>query len=154
IDRTVLEHKGDERWELLPSSALIYPFMTGGIAMAYPQKLMEKVEVVNDTVADRPLVVVQTPFVPDDQAVSVFDPILEGERVTLRPSGYFHEGRPVLYDSADEGLWQTRDDGLTAISGAHKGTRLPLIARLEPKRWGDWSSRNPGGLLVVGADRH
>ncbi len=153
IDQTVLERKGETRWERLPPSAVVYPMAREGVSIAYPQRLMELVEVVNDTIAERRFLVVQTPFLPAEEAVRVFDPVVAGETLFFRPTGYFLNDKPILYDTASESFWQSAQQELKAIAGVKKGSRLPLVTRLEPKRWDDWSGKNPEGLLVVGADR-
>jgi hypothetical protein len=153
IDRTVLEVQGGKHWELIPASTPVAPLKVGESSIAYPFRVLEKVEVINDTVENRPILVTYTPFVPLDQAVRVYNPMLEGRRITLGHSGYLLNLRPLLYDRGTESLWTPRDDALLAVAGKRQGTRLPLLSALPVMAWGDWTAAHPQGRLVVGADR-
>jgi hypothetical protein len=122
---------------------------------AYPLLLLQKVEVVNDEVGGRPVVVVCTPFTRRQESVEIFDPKVRGERLTFGLSGLFQAPgpRPVLYDQQSESLWVVREGALNCIAGTHKGARLPHLAVGKPMPWADWLASNPEGRLIVGAFR-
>ena len=44
----------------------------------------------------------------------------DGHRVTMAATGYFHDGKPLLYDRGTRSLWVEDKDSLTAIAGKHK----------------------------------
>jgi hypothetical protein len=108
---------------------------------------------VNDQVKQQPVLVFCTPFVPDEEAVNAYTPLLDGHRLTMGLSGYFHDGKPILYDRGTESLWLARDGGLTAIAGPLKGKELPQVAHPARLSWNDWRSQHPQSRLLVGADR-
>ncbi|MEO6809185.1 MAG: DUF3179 domain-containing (seleno)protein [Isosphaeraceae bacterium] len=153
IDRPIVEVGGGQRWEAIPENDRVVGLNWKGASLAYPLMVLEKVEVINDTVAGRPLLVIFTPFQPVEQSIHLFEPMLEGRRVTLGSSGYFHDGSPLLYDRETESLWVVRERGLIAVAGRRKGGILHSLGPVALQSWGDWQARNPRCRLLVGADR-
>jgi hypothetical protein len=155
IDRPIVEVGEGEHWENMQPETPVVGVKTAGVVTAYPLLLLEKVEVVNDTVGDQAVLVVFTPFVPRDEAVDVFDPTHDGRRLTFGSSGHFHgpQRRPLLYDRQTESLWAVDDDGIGCVGGACKGARLRRLDHPKPTDWGTWSARHAGARLIVGADR-
>jgi hypothetical protein len=153
IDVPIVEVGGGPRWGRIPWDAPVAALDLEGIPSAYPLRVLEKVEVVNDAVRDRPILVTFSPFIPEAQAYNVYEPVVEGRRVTLGSSGYFLDRRPLLYDRGTESLWIERTEGLTAIAGRRKGALLRRVSRPTLIPWGRWQARYPKGRLVVGADR-
>jgi hypothetical protein len=153
IDHPIVERAGGEHWGKIPSAALVAGLQRDGVCAAYPIVMLAKVEVINDVVAERPLLVVYRPFAPAWEAVAAFAPIVEGRRITMGLSGYLLDRKPILYDRGTRSLWQERDGVLAAVAGPLKGTTLEAVAGVETRTWSDWSSRYPESRLVVGADR-
>jgi hypothetical protein len=151
IDWPVVEVGGGQCWEKIPWDAEVAGLVLDGITTVYPMLVLKKVEVVNDQIDNRPVLIT---FRPDKATVSVFDPMHEGRRLTLGLSGYFFEERhPVLYDRATESLWQEDGEALVAFAGKLKGTRLARIGQPDLGTWGTWRSRHPKTRLIVGGDR-
>ena len=150
IDYPLYEKVGGTCWTRVPHEASVVGFEKDGVATAYPLRVLDKVEVINDGSGDRPVLVAYTPEVA---VVSVFDATVDGQRVTMGHGGYFFGNRPVLYDRKTESLWSEQDGAMVAVAGRRKGANLKLIARLDPVAWGDWRVKHPDGRLVVGADR-
>lgn len=153
IDRPIVEVGGGTFWERIPPGHPVVALSWAGVEAAYPLRVLEKVEVVNDVINDSPLLVVFTPFVPVEQAVATFDPHLAGRRVTLGSSGYFLDRRPLLYDRETESLWLVRDDGVTAVAGRRKGETLRRAGDISLCSWAECRDQHPRCRLVVGADR-
>ena len=150
VDHPIFEQRGGEFWSRVPRDARVAGFEKDGVALAYPLKVLDKVEVVNDEIQGKPVLVVLTPVI---DIVTVFDASSEGRRVTLGHSGYFRGDNPVLYDRGTRSLWSEIDGGMVAIAGRRKGAILKPIARMGMTVWGDWRDGHPGGRLLVGADR-
>jgi hypothetical protein len=150
IDYPLFEQAGGECWVRIPDEAPVASFEDRGGAVAYPLKVLDKVEAVNDRLGDRPVLVA---FTPGDETVSIFEATLEGHRVTMGHGGYFFKQHPVFYDRGTESLWSEREGAMVAVAGRRKGSALKLIARLETVAWGDWRARHPDGRLLIGADR-
>jgi len=144
---------GGVRWKRLIDETPVIGVTFNDIPTVYPLKVLEKVEVVNDLVGERPLLVVFTPFIPTEQAVGLFDPVVDGQRITMGSSGYFLDRKPVLYDRGSESFWVVKADGVVSLAGKYKGKVLKQIQHMVPVLWGEWSSQHPKSRLVIGADR-
>jgi hypothetical protein len=153
IDHPILEDSSGPHWGKIPDSALVAGIWRGGTRVVYPLLVLSKVEVVNDTIGEEPVLVLYRPFVPEREAVAVFAPIVDGHRITMGLSGYLMNRTPVLYDRGTRSLWLQRDGSLAAIAGPLKGTALRAAEGIEILAWSDWRARYPESRLVVGADR-
>jgi hypothetical protein len=153
IDYPVVEINGGEIWHKIPSDATVVGHTLRGLKCAYPTTVLGKVQVVNDLVQDHPFLIVVNLFAPIQDAFSIFDADLEGHRLTMAASGYFHDGKPLLYDRGTESLWSEAGESLKAIAGKHKGIHLARVAHPAPVTWQAWCSQNRQCRLLVGADR-
>ncbi len=153
IDHPIVERAGGEHWAKIPTAALVAGLQANGVRAAYPIVMLAKVEVINDMLGDRPLLVVFRPFAPDWEAVGAYAPVVDGRRITMGLSGYLLDKKPILYDRGTRSLWHERDGTLTAVAGSLKGVTLPAVDGIETRTWSDWRSRYPESRLVVGADR-
>ncbi len=153
IDYPIFEQGGGDRWSKIPEEAQVAGLVHRGIDAVYPIDVLRKVEVVNDLFDEVPLLVLFTPFVVDDQAVTVFEATLAGQRITMGLTGYFLEGRQLLYDRGSRSLWTARAEALACVAGPKKGASLKLVSRLLPVAWAQWRADHPASRLVVGADR-
>lgn len=112
------------------------------IARAYPIKIMEKHEVVNDIFAGESIVVTYCPL-----CFSGMSFITQGKyvRLTFGVSGLLYNSDVLLYDQQTESLWSQI---LTqAISGPLKGTRLAPIPTAHTT-WREWHSRYPDSQVL------
>ncbi|MCA1686642.1 MAG: DUF3179 domain-containing protein [Planctomycetia bacterium] len=153
IDVPVVERQGGPRWSRIPDEAFVVGQRLGGVDNVYPLLVLDKVFVVNDTIDDHPYLVANNPLVPLSERVAVYETVVDGRRVTMGLTGYFYDGKPLLYDRGTESFWVGESDALRAIAGTHRGRRLRRIARPVPVAWGDWRSEHPDSRLVIGADR-
>ena len=153
IDFPVAETKGGKIFGRMPSEAPVVGTKIENRHCVYPVAVLGKVIVVNDIVSEHPYLVVLNPFAKQVVAFSVYDSMLDGRRITLAPTGYFQDGKPVLFDRGTESLWIEMHDGLTAMAGKLYRKRLMRVAIPAPVTWGTWISRNPDSRLLVGADR-
>jgi len=153
IDYPEVESDGGTIWRRMPSDVLVIGQVLAGRQCVYPLPVLRKVEVINDVVDDQPFLITMNILAPPDRACSIFDATIDGRRVTLTSSGYFHGQSPILYDRGTESLWIERDDTLTAIAGKYKGKHLTQVARPVPIAWHTWRLSNPRSRLVIGADR-
>jgi hypothetical protein len=155
IDVPIVERGGTNGtyWPRIPDDADVAGPHLGGVDTAYPLLLLQNVMVVNDLIAEKPFVVVTNPWASAEEKTAVYEPVVDGARITLGSSGYIHQGRPLLYDRGTESLWLADLDGLKAVAGAYRGRTLRVVARPVPVSWSRWRSEHPRGRLVVGADR-
>ena len=153
IDEPLLELGEGEVWKALPPDAPLVAGEFQGISFAYPMGVLDKVLIVNDEVHKRPFLVLYTPSVDLVHAVEMFNPLVEGKRLTMGHSGYLWDGRPLLYDRQGESLWVPTNKGLESIAGPSKGKVLARLAHLDPTTWSEWSTAHPDGRLLAGAFR-
>jgi hypothetical protein len=154
IDYPLLETGGGTIWKRIPNDSQVVGIEIAGKKAAYPVLLLDKVRVVNDLIEDRPFLVTYDSLVPSEYSVRVFDPVFEGQRITMGVAGYYLDRKALLYDRGTESLWAENADGeLTAVAGRRKGVKLRQIARPTVVSWGDWRWQHPEGRLLVGADR-
>jgi len=117
---------------------------------AYPVQIMVWHEIVNDTVAGRPVSVTYCPLC---NSALAFDRRL-GERVlTLGTSGKLYLSDLVMYDRQTESLWSQLEG--RAIAGVLTGERLQRIP-VQTVSWGQWRQAHPDGWVLsrdTGAER-
>ena len=113
-----------------------------GIAKAYPLRILNRHEVVNDSFAGTDVVV---SFCPLCGSGVVFS-LPEGRAATsFGVSGLLYNSDVLLYDRASESLWSQLL--LKAISGPRRGEVLTLLAATYTT-WGEWLRRYPDSLLL------
>jgi hypothetical protein len=113
-----------------------------GIVKAYPLRILNRHEIVNDTYAGRAEVVT---FCPLCGSGIVFEGDINGTNMDFGVSGLLHNSDVLLYDRQTESLWSqimTR-----SISGRMKGTYLQQIAASNTT-WQDWRERHPDTLVM------
>jgi Protein of unknown function (DUF3179) len=153
IDYPVVENNDGTIWRRIPPDARVVGYTLEGTKCIYPVIVLGKVQVINDIVGDHPFLVVVNLCETCGQEVSIFDAKLGEHRVTMAATGYFLDRKPLLYDRGSESLWVEDLESLHAVAGKHKAATLPRVALLKPVSWRAWKSGNPGGRLLVGADR-
>lgn len=112
-----------------------------GVARAYPVRILNWHEVVNDRLAGDPVAITYCPLCGTGMA---FDARVAGSGVARElifgVSGLLFNSDVLLYDRATESLWsQLRQQ---AISGPLKGATLRALP-LEHTTWEDWQRRHP-----------
>ena len=90
-----------------------------GVARAYPIQILMFHEIVNDTIAGRPLTVT---FCPLCNASIVFERELDGVILDFGTTGRLRKSDLVMYDRQTETWWQQFSG--TGIVGLHAGTVL------------------------------
>jgi len=136
IDITEADH--------LDSSDRVVGVAIGGEAMAYPIRILNYHECVNDRVGGKAIAVTYCPLC---DSAFVFDRHIGGLDVEFGISGLLLNSNVLLYDRhekpEDESLWT--QVGMRAVCGpaaAASAELVPLPAELVS--WGDWKTRHPG----------
>jgi hypothetical protein len=151
IDYPILQNPDGEIARRIYPERPVLGIVVGSEARAYPLTVMEKVEVVNDTIEGVPLAIAYLPLM---QKHIVFQRTLDGTPISLGTSGYVYQDAFVLYDRGTDSLWYPKEEGLTAITGPLVGKVLkPATQSIERIAWGKWQRRYPNTQVLVGADR-
>ncbi len=112
---------------------------------AYPLKIMNWHEVVNDFINEAPVVVTYCPLSMTPRAyVRLFD---DGKAYSFGVSGMLLNSNLVMYDRETKSLWSQFDG--QALAGPKRGQRLEQYL-YPPKlmRWSDWVKRYPSTVVL------
>ncbi len=72
---------------------------------------------------------------------------IEGEILTLVPTGWTYKYTFVLYDKESNTLWYPKGNDLWGIQGRYFQKLLPGVPH-EVTRWGDWVRQHPQSQLL------
>jgi len=114
----------------------------GREAKAYPIKIMNWHEIVNDTIGGRPVVVTYCPLCGTGIG---FDARVQGRPLTFGVSGLLYQSDLLMYDHQTESLWS--QIATAAVAGPMTGTKLPLLF-LEHTTWTEWKAAHPTTLVL------
>ncbi len=114
----------------------------GGEAKAYPIRILNWHEVVNDTIDGRPVVVTYCPLCGTGIAFEA----RVGERVhTFGVSGLLYQSDLLMYDHQTESLWS--QVSMEAIAGPLAGQKLSPVY-LSHTTWEDWKTEHQATLVL------
>ena len=111
--------------------------LRNGIAKAYPIRILDRHEVVNDKFGDESIVVTYCPL-----CLSGMSFVVQFGESDLKfgVSGLLYNSDVLLYDYRTGSLWSQLLS--TSISGPLKGYRIPAIPTAHTS-WRDWQARYP-----------
>ena len=108
-----------------------------GVVRAYPIRILNYHEIVNDMLGDEPVVITYCPLCGSGMA---FASMFWERRFVFGVSGLLYNSDVLLYDQQTESLWSQLMS--QAISGQMKGNRLESLP-LSHTTWRDWKARHP-----------
>jgi hypothetical protein len=125
----------------LSDDDLVVGVARAGDARAYPLKILNWHEVVNDTLGG-PLLVTYCPL-----CGSAMTAVREvgGEETVFGVSGYLYRNDLVMYDRASDSLWS--QIAATAINGPATGATLALLPS-SLTTWGEWRATHPETVVL------
>jgi len=121
-----------------------------GLAKAYPIKILNYHEIVNDFFLQKAVVITYCPLC--GSGIGYFADI-KGKNTTFGVSGLLYNSDVLLYDRETNSLWSQLLS--KAISGKRKGTELEMLA-VNHTTWQDWKKQYPNTLVLsdkTGFDR-
>lgn len=108
-----------------------------GISRAYPVKILNWHEIVNDRIGREPFSITYCPLCGTGMA---FSGRVDDTKLDFGVSGLLYNSDVLLYDRQTESLWsQIMGQAITGKFKSKKLTGLPL----EHTSWADWKSRHP-----------
>jgi len=113
-----------------------------GEAKAYPVRILNWHEVVNDKVGGAPVAVTYCPLCGSGVT---FSADLKGETRSFGVSGLLYNSDVLLYDRETGSLWS--QILAKAVTGPMKGERLAIVPTAHTS-WEDWRARHPGTLVL------
>ncbi|MBI5789941.1 MAG: DUF3179 domain-containing protein [Rhodocyclales bacterium] len=114
----------------------------GAKVRAYPLRILNWHEVVNDRIDGAPIVVTYCPLCGTGVA---FEARVDGRELSFGVSGLLHNSDVLLYDRQTNSLWSQLL--AQAISGPLKGHRLTMLP-LTQTTWADWRRQHPGTRVL------
>jgi hypothetical protein len=126
----------------LPDETAVIGIERGGSARAYPLRVLDWHEVVNDDFGG-PIAVTYCVLCASSV---VAERVVAGEPTTFGVSGRLWRKNLVMYDSATESLWSQIH--ATAIQGPQTGDRLDIV-RSRLSSWGEWRRSHPGTDVLL-----
>jgi len=134
-------------------SDMVIGVAINGEARAYPIRILNWHEIVNDTLGGVPIAVT---FNPISRAAVVFDRRAGGgQALTFGYSGLLYNHNLLMYDRQgdpnSESLWSQL--GFEAIAGPRKGTRLEVLP-MRLVKWEQWRTLHPQSKLLAGDRRY
>lgn len=139
IDHPVFQGSaGADQW--LRDDDRVLGLTMNGEARAYPVRILNWHEIVNDRVGDEPMLITWCPLCGSGVA---YDPRITGhvDGLTFGVSGLLYNSDVLLYDRRTESLWSQLEH--RAVSGTLRGTRLAAVL-LRDTTWADWRAQHPG----------
>lgn len=127
---------GDEVKYLKPSDRILGLYINGE-AKAYPIRILNWHELVNDSVGAKDVLVSYCPLCGTGMA---FDGTINGKRYLFGVSGKLYNSDVLMYDKETESLWSQIK--MEAVTGSMTGTRLTLLP-LAHTTWGAWKTEYP-----------
>jgi hypothetical protein len=141
IDRPVfVAPEVADRW--LGPKEPVLALRWGDEARAYPLQILMWHEIVNDTVAGKPVTVTYCPLCNSGIA---FDRIVGERTLDFGTSGKLYKSDLVMYDRQTHSLWSQMEG--RAIVGQLAGARLAVIPS-NTVAYEDWKAAYPGGRVL------
>jgi len=126
-----------DRATFLESNDKVIGVVVQGRARAYPVKILNWHEVIDDSIAGTPLAVTFCPLV---QGAAVYRREAAGKTVVLGVSGKLYQSNLVLYDAGTQSLWsQLEGQALAGPMAGHKLAALPNTV----VTWEAWRKKHP-----------
>lgn len=114
----------------------------GQEAKAYPVKILNWHEIVNDAIGGEAVVVTYCPLCGTGMA---FTAKVQGRTHTFGVSGLLYQSDLLMYDHQTESLWS--QVGMHAVAGPLTGQKLtPMF--LEHTIWKDWLAAHPSTVVL------
>lgn len=136
--------------DFLSEDDLVMAVIVGGNKRAYPTRIMDHHEIVNDTIGGTPIVITWCPLCGSGLA---FERFVDGRPVEFGVAGVLHGSDLVMYDRATNTLWQQITG--EAIMGPRMGDRLEIVPLIMTE-WRTWRLAHPDTLVLstdTGFDR-
>lgn len=141
IDQPV--YGGIEAGSWLQPDDLVVGYLDGDVARAYPIKILNYHEIVNDEIGGVPVLVSYCPLC---RSAIVYDRRVGQDELTFSNTGALHESDLVMVDRQTGSYWWQVLG--SAIVGPLTETELATLPS-EMATWGDWTARYPETLVLT-----
>lgn len=115
-----------------------------GVARAYPQRILNWHEIVNDTIAGRPFAIT---FCPLCGSALGFERTVNGVITEFGVSGKLHNSDLVMYDRYEGNLWQ-QITGEAIVGPAARRSEVLAQLSISTVSWSQWKKEHPNGQVL------
>lgn len=143
IDNPKFEGK-DSANTWLNDSDIIFGLDYKGTQRAYPQRILNWHEIVNDTVSGDPIVITFCPLC--GSAVS-YERKVNGKVAQFGVSGKLYNSDLIMYDRLEESFWQQVTGEAIDGPAAERNEKLKPIYTATTT-WGEWKKANPNTQVL------
>ncbi|MGD8744603.1 MAG: DUF3179 domain-containing protein [Candidatus Woesebacteria bacterium] len=138
IDNPVFETATEaDGW--LEADDRVFAIDFNGVVRAYPQRIMNWHEIVNDHAGDTPIAIT---FCPLCGSALAFERKVDGVITEFGVSGKLHNSDLVMYDRYEGNLWQQITGEAIVGPAARRNEELEQIF-ITTVRWGQWREEHP-----------
>jgi hypothetical protein len=143
VIRPVYEPRYGERLSWLEDGDLVLGYVGGDTAYAFPLKILNVRELVNDEIDGVPILVSYCPLCG---SAVIYSRELDGRTLLFGNTSALYESDLVMFDRETGSYWfQVRGE---AIVGQLTGERLPVLPSTTMP-WGEWKRLHPEGRVLV-----
>jgi len=129
----------------IPDNAWVIGVSHNGATKAYAINLLNRCEVVNDSLGDEPVLISWSPLA---QAVGIFSREVNGKTLEFESSGALFHGAHVLVDTNSDSYWSVVTG--KAIGGPMQGAEMKRLPVAVKTLWGDWKTRHADtGIMTL-----
>jgi len=129
--------------DYLDADDLVLSISHAAITRAYPTRILDRHEIVNDYFGDSPVAVSYCPLCGSGLA---FLRMLDGAVVEFGVSGLLHNNDLIMYDRKTDSLWQQITG--QAIAGPKRGSKLESVP-VTMSLWADWKRVYPDAQVLA-----
>ena len=144
IDQPVFLPTGEVQY--LREDDLVLTVTHNGKTRAYPTRILDRHEIVNDMFGTDPVAITYCPLCGSGLA---FDRRQDGQVLDFGVSALLHNSDLVMYDRQTESLWQQITG--EAFAGKSRGSQLETIP-LSMVTWKNWREEYPDGQVLIVED--
>lgn len=143
IDNPIFENTSDgEKW--LDDEDVIFGIEYKDEKRAYPQKILNYHEIVNDTIAGDSIAIT---FCPLCGSAIAYERIVGGEVTEFGVSGKLHNSDLIMYDRNNENYWGQITGEAIVGEAAKRGEVLKKVL-LSIVSWKEWKENNPNSQIL------
>jgi len=125
--------------EWLNKEDIVFALRYKDIQRAYPQRILNWHEIVNDTVAGDPILIT---FCPLCGSALAFERKVDGVITEFGVSGKLHNSDLVMYDRYEGSLWQ-QISGEGIVGPAAQRDEVLIQVPISTTTWGEWKEKFP-----------
>ena len=137
----------------LHGSDVVFGLSSEGVHRAYPQRILNWHEIVNDTVKGTPVLIT---FCPLCGSALAFQRMVNGKVVNFGVSGLLYNSDLIMYDRREGSLWQQFTGQAIVGPAAQRNERLETIG-IATTTWKEWRKAHPDSQVLsrdTGYDRN